>query len=146
MKKEFLTVSDFARELNISIQAVYKRINKSDSDLKPFVKKDNGKTYIDKAALIAVYNFKEPVDESNSPAIDILKTEILEKNKQIENLLAQLENANKLLDQQQQLMLLDKQKILALEQQTERKSIFDIFKRKNKRNTERSESQSRGII
>ena len=140
MKKEFLTVSDFARELNISIQAVYKRINKSDSDLKPFVKKDNGKTYIDKAALIAVYNFKEPVDESNSPAIDILKTEILEKNKQIENLLAQLENANKLLDQQQQLMLLDKQKILALEQQTERKSIFDIFKRKNKRNTERSES------
>ena len=140
MKKEFLTVSDFARELNISIQAVYKRINKSDSDLKPFVKKDNGKTYIDKAALTAVYNFKETVDESNSPAIDILKTEILEKNKQIENLLAQLENANKLLDQQQKLMLLDKQKILALEQQTERKSIFDIFKRKNKRNAERSES------
>lgn len=140
MKKEFLTVSDFARELNISIQAVYKRINKSDSDLKPFVKKDNGKTFIDKAALTAVYNLKEPIEESNTDTIEILKTEIEEKNKQIENLLERLDKQQELLNQQQQLMLLDKEKIMLLEERTERKGIFSIFKRKNKVNAERSES------
>ena len=133
MKDDFLSVSEFAKTADVSIQAVYKRINKENSDLKPFVKKSGGKTLIDKAALALVYNKHESEDKDSTTAIEILKAEILEKNKQIEGLLAQLETVNKLLDQQQSLMLLDKQKILELEEaKTDRKSIFNIFKRKKK--------------
>ena len=134
MKTEYLSVNEFAKAVNVTVQAIYKRIRKD--DLKPFIKKQNGKIYIDKSA-IGIYNIKNSEEKENHSIIEILRVELDEKNKQIESLLNRLDQQQQLLDQQQKLMLLDQQKILALEEahegQEARKGILSIFRRKRER-------------
>lgn len=71
---------------------------------------------------------------NNDKIVEILEREIKNKDKIIENLTLQLADTTRMLDQQQQLSIIDKQTILQLQAGTEkkRKSIFDIFKKKDK--------------
>ena len=135
MEKEYLSIKEFSERAKVSQQSIYKRIgNKSDS-LFPFLKIINGKKYLSVSALTSIYNIdkESPQEtESNNKIIEMLENEIENKNKQIETLLNQLTDAHNLINQQQQLHLLDKQKILELEESqsaSKRKGIFNIFKR-----------------
>jgi predicted DNA-binding protein YlxM (UPF0122 family) len=108
MKKEYLTVNEFAEAAGLSRQAVYKKLN---NQLTLFVKVVNNKKMIEKSALEL---FKEkrncqPVEQQlNNKLIEMLRTELDRKNEQIENL-------QQALDQAQRLHAMDKQRILELE-------------------------------
>jgi len=54
---EFISVSEFAKEVNISVQAVYQRLNK---DLKKYFKIIDDKKMINVVA-IELFNFKEDI-------------------------------------------------------------------------------------
>lgn len=136
MEKEYLSIKEFADRANVSQQSIYKRIANKNDSLYPFLKIINRKKYICVSALLSIYNIDnenpQPKQEDKN-IIEILEKEIESKNKQIETLLNQLTEAHTLINQQQQLHLLDKQKIKELEEsqtETKRKGIFNIFKRK----------------
>lgn len=143
-EKEYLTVKEFAKEVNISVQAVYQRLNK---DLKEFLKEIDGKKKIDPIA-IEILNFKEDVkqidqDLNNSltsalnDSLRLLEkqleekdNQIKEKDKQISNLDKRLEESQKLNANQQELLRREQEKILLLEN-SEREGLFQrIFKKK----------------
>lgn len=141
MEKEYLSVKEFAERANISKQAAYQQIK---GRLKPFVKVEQGTTYIETAALSKFYNEEEPkakssdksscsscssqVEQAKNSVIDDKLVEILQqqlelnkqqlemKDKQIEELNNRLAEAHKTLDQQQQLAAMDKKRILELEE------------------------------
>lgn len=76
------------------------------------------------------------VTNNDSKIIEILEREISKKDKIIEDLTLQLADTTKMLDQQQQLSIADKTTILQLQKGMEeskkkkRRSLFDLFKRK----------------
>lgn len=90
---EYISVSDFADRVGCSKQAVYQQLNKR---LKPYVKVIDGKKTINSKALREVYGkeiqpesqsvVKEVDQELNKELIDLLKTQIEEKDRQIEDL------------------------------------------------------------
>lgn len=143
------TIKEIAEELGVSKQAVFKKIKKEplSTSLQQFISTVDGVVYIsvDGAKLVAeAFNKDSPstvVD--NQPSTnhqlvydqliatlqenqELLRKEIEEKNKQIQQLQKLLEQQQLLLDQQQHLNLLDKNKILQIEE----KSSF--WKRKKK--------------
>ena len=151
MGAEFLTIKEFAAAAGITVQSIYKRLNNKEDELQAFYKEQGGKKYISAAALSAVYNKEQEQQEetptesktTESQIIEILREQIEaqrkemeEKNKLIDTLAAQLEREQQLLNQEQQLNLVNAQKILALEaaakptEETKKKGIFSIFKRK----------------
>lgn len=152
MEAEFITIKEFAAAAGITVQSIYKRLNNKNDELQPFYKEQDGKKYISIAALSAIYKKeyqpKEEKQDSSSTAeskiIEILREQIEaqrkdieEKNKLIDTLAAQLEREQQLLNQEQQLNLVNHQKILALEaankpKEKKKKGIFRIFnKREN---------------
>ena len=90
---EYLLVSEFADCVGCSKQAVYQALNKK---LKPYVKVIDGKKTINSKALREVYGkeiqpenqsvVKEVDQELNKELIDLLKTQIEEKDQQIKEL------------------------------------------------------------
>ena len=144
MEKEYISVKEFAERANISKQAAYQQIK---GRLKPFVKVEQGTTYIETAALSKFYNEGEPkakssdksscsscssqVEQGKNAQIDDKLLEILQqqlelnkqqlemKDKQIEELNSRLAEALKTVDQQQQLSALDKKRILELEEKAQ---------------------------
>lgn len=158
MGAEFLTIKEFAAAAGITVQSIYKRLNNKEDELQAFYKEQGGKKYISAAALSVIYNKEEKQHEeaptesktTESQIIEILREQIEaqrkdieEKNKLIDTLAAQLEREQQLLNQEQQLNLVNTQKILALEaaateeanieiptEETKRKGIFSIFRRK----------------
>lgn len=118
MEKKLLSVSEFAKLTGMSRQAVYKKI-KTDNQLSTCVNRVDNHILIDIEAFeqISVNQTDNQVDKNCQPVdnqvdskvdsqielIEILKRELEEKNKQIETL-------QKLLDQEQQLHLIDKNK------------------------------------
>lgn len=90
---EYISVSDFADRAGYSKQAVYQQLNKR---LKPYVKVIDGKKAINSKALREVYGkeiqpenqsvVKEVDQELNKELIDLLKTQIEEKDQQIKEL------------------------------------------------------------
>lgn len=118
MEKKLLSVSEFAKLTGMSRQAVYKKI-KTDNQLSTCVNRVDNHILIDIEAFeqISVNQTDNQVDKNCQPVdnqvdskvdsqielIEILKRELEEKNKQIEIL-------QKLLDQEQQLHLIDKNK------------------------------------
>ena len=104
MEKEYLSIKEFAAAVGISPQAVYKQLN---NKLKPYLKTVDGKKTIEKSALFLFE--KEPkTNEVEQQLINMLQTELNEKNKQIAEL-------QKLLDQAQRLHAAEKQRVLELE-------------------------------
>lgn len=90
---EYMSVAEFADRVGCSKQAVYQQLNKK---LKPYVKVIDGKKTINSKALREVYGkeiqpesqsvVKEVDQELNKELIDLLKTQIEEKDRQIEDL------------------------------------------------------------
>lgn len=160
LENKYLSVAEFAAAAGVTQQSVYKRLNKKNDELQPFVKEQNGKRVISAAAITAIY--KKPLQQEQPPTeqkeessldkiIDILqqqieaqRKDIAEKNLQIERLSSQLEKEQESLQREQQLHLLTNQKLLALEaaaaeaeeaadipkEETKKKSIFNWFKKK----------------
>lgn len=116
MEKKLLTVSEFSELVGMSRQAVYKKI-KTDNQLSTCVNRVDNKIFID------IIRFREITDNqsdnqcvnqvdtlvvSKNELIEILKKELEEKNKQLLEKDKQIETLQRLLDQEQQLHLIDK--------------------------------------
>lgn len=138
MQKEFLTVKEFAAQVGVSVQSIYKRLRNKQDEIQKFVISKDKRYFIAAEAIEKIYKNKQEnnsnQEDNDSNIIAILKEQLELKDKQIEELNRRLEEVIKSLNQQQQLMLLDKQKILMLEAKTEKKSIFSIFKRNKRSN------------
>lgn len=112
MEKKLLTVSEFSELVGMSRQAVYKKI-KTDNQLSTCVNRVDNKIFID------IIRFRQITDnqsdnqyvnqvDSKNELIEILKKELEEKNKQLLEKDKQIETLQRLLDQEQQLHLIDK--------------------------------------
>ena len=132
MKTEYISIKDFAKRAGVSQQSLYKRLNKLNNQLNNYVKMVENQKMIDIRALQEVYGVEveqpiqpkiEPVEQpiqpnfdsilsQNQQMIDMLKEQLEAKDKQIENL-------QKLLDQEQQLNAMNHEKILLLESKLE---------------------------
>lgn len=137
MEQDFLDVKEFAAAVGVSVQAIYKRLKKEDDILNNYVSNVNGKTMISVSAINNVFNVKGYVVEPKE--IEYLKERVEEQKEQlkmkddlINSLMEQIKTQTNLLNQEQQLNLLNQQKILMLEEKTNRKGILSIFKKKNK--------------
>ena len=161
MDEKYYSVSEFAEMVNVSVQSIYQRIKKTDDDIHRYIKFQKGKRYISEKA-VEIYNKDltagaeeektEKQSEQNEIAeiykkqVEYLTAEIEVKNKQIEELQERLKasseretNYQQLLNQQQQLNGIDKQRVLQLEAETQtakkKKGIFGIFRRKEEAET-----------
>lgn len=151
MEKNFISVGEFAKVVGISQQGVYKRI-KNDENLKQFIKIENKKTLISTEALEKVFKIdlktesNVDINQDNENTVDkdfiieLLQKqleekqkEIDEKNQQIHSLIDNIANLNTTLSQQQQLHLLDKDKIIKLEntELKKKKRFFSFFSKDN---------------
>lgn len=110
MGKKLLSVSEFAKLTGISRQSVYKKIKDPDNQLSTCVNQVDNQIFIDIEAFKRISdnqndnqtdNQTDNKVDSKNELIEILKKELEEKNKQIETL-------QRLLDQEQQLHLIDK--------------------------------------
>jgi chromosome segregation ATPase len=155
MESKIYSISEVAKILNITTQAVYKKIDKFDHDLEDCLTRKNNILHINKKGLDVLkgnsnkdpennYDFETDlnsvtnkitnlVDNLVTNQIDVLSTELKEKNKQIEDLNRIIENMQVLLKQSQQNQLLLsenlKQHQVLLEKKNEKKSIWKkLFK------------------
>lgn len=160
MNSEYISISDFAAAAGVSQQSIYKRLQNKEDELQHFYKKIGGKKYISKIALTSIYG--EAAEQEETPQenpkeekaaddvlltmlqqqLEVMQRELEIKNKQIENLNDRLAEANNLINQQQQLQLLDKQKIAALEaaaeeaeetkqeEEPKKRVFFGLFKKR----------------
>ena len=104
MEKEYLSIKEFAAAVGVSQQAVYKQLN---NKLKPYLKVVDNKKMLEKSAL-SLFVKEEKSNGVEQQLINMLQTELNEKNKQIAEL-------QKLLDQAQRLHAAEKQRVLELE-------------------------------
>lgn len=111
-EKEYLTVKEFAKEVDISVQAVYQRLNK---DLKKYFKEIDGKKMINVMA-IEIFSFKDDVKEveqdfNNSltsalkDSLKMMEKQLEEKDKQIAKLMEMNTNNQILLKHSQDRVL-----------------------------------------
>jgi predicted DNA-binding protein YlxM (UPF0122 family) len=169
MEERYYSIFEFAKLVNVSVQSIYKRLKRDDNIIHKYVKIKNGKKVISGEA-VEIYKkdayeyeditepeeTEEPEEKENTynqiieiyqKQIELLTAEIEVKNRQIEELTTQLKasseretNYQQLLNQQQQLNGIDKQRVLLLEEQTQtekkKKGVLGIFKRKKENNSE----------
>lgn len=113
MGKKLLSVSEFAKLTGISRQSVYKKIKDPDNQLSTCVNQVDNQIFIDIEAFQRISDnqidnqIDNQVDRENE-LIEILKKELEEKNKQLSEKDKQIETLQRLLDQEQQLHLIDK--------------------------------------
>lgn len=105
--QEYISVQEFARQVNITPQAVYKQL---DNKLKGYWQLKNGKKLISVNAFELFENNRVDNNSNNELAkvVELLTQQLQEKDKQIANL-------QKLLDQSQQLQAQAENKIMMLE-------------------------------
>lgn len=91
MEKEYITIKKFSKMAGVTYQAIYKRL---DTNLKPYVKKVEGKVLLDTQALEEFYStevkkekstVQSEVEKNENPKIiiELLKTQMEITNKQI---------------------------------------------------------------
>lgn len=146
----YISVREFAEMVGVSVQSIYKRMKKADDPIRDFIKIKEGKKVISVEAIEIIYDSdfcfeeikEEKKNEEDTEAIKLLKAQIEHlqkeiefKNKQLEDLTEQLKasseretNYQTLLNQQQQLTAIEKQKVLMLEEK-KKKGLFNRFKR-----------------
>jgi hypothetical protein len=172
MEERYYSILEFAELVNVSVQSIYKRLKKEDNIIHKYVKIKNGKKVISGEA-VEIYNKDEyeyediteqeeteeaeekentynQIIEIYQKQIELLTAEIEVKNRQIEELTAQLKassdretNYQQLLNQQQQLNGIDKQRVLLLEEQTQtqekKQGLLKIFQRKKGKEDKKEE-------
>lgn len=106
--KEYLTVAEAAKELNITKQAVYLRLEK---DLKPYLKTLNNQKMISSKAIKSIATNKpeeiqdeaamlrQETTEALNDTIAILKDQLSKKDKQIDDLNERLKEASQRLSE-----------------------------------------------
>ena len=111
---EYLTVKEFAEEVGITTQAVYKQLN---NQLQGRFKKDGKKTLIEKSAtaLFLKNEDNQNFNQLNNQLLNQLNNQLNEQLKEKDAQIAQLQ---KLLDQEQQLTLVANKRVLELENRT----------------------------
>lgn len=127
--KELLSIKEVSEAAGVTQQAVYKQLN---NKLKKYVVVVEGKKKLKREVLEEVYNksveqkfnndnstVEQPIQPEIKLVLETLQQQLKEKDKQIESLQISLDKAQSSLDQAQKLHLLDKQKILELEQKDE---------------------------
>lgn len=134
MKREYVTVAEFADRAGISRQAVYKKLN---NQLSKYVKMVDSKKMLNIQALEDIYGIDvdkkvELVEQPIQPIVnllkenmELLKEQLVEKDKQIDYLNQRLAENQKLLDQEQQLHLRSQQRVLELENTLSRENEVD---------------------
>ena len=92
-QNEYIGISEFAKRVNVSKQAVYQQLDKK---LKPYLIVIDGKKRLNIKAISEVYDKqseeidKEVEQEENNQLIDILTNQLIEKDKQIDGLIKSL--------------------------------------------------------
>ena len=140
MEQELLSVKDFAARAGVSVQAIYKRLNKVDNELNKYVFVIDGQKMLDATALSLFADTADaPADSTGCSTgcstgltveyryIETLEAELERKNEQIEKL-------QQLLSQEQQLRLVADKRILLLEEQISSVSAPEV-----EQNTEQTE-------
>ena len=140
MEQELLSVKDFAARAGVSVQALYKRLNKVDNELNKYVFVIDGQKMLDATALSLFADTADaPADSTGCSTgcstgltveyryIETLEAELERKNEQIEKL-------QQLLSQEQQLRLVADKRILLLEEQISSVSAPEV-----EQNTEQTE-------
>lgn len=94
MKDKYYTIKEFAQYANVSVQAVYQRVNK---DLKNYIIHDNNKMYIKSDALSLFKNNKNKkvIDSNNHNNSNDDNIIINQLYKEIDYLKTNLDKANK---------------------------------------------------
>ena len=108
MAKEYISIKEFAELAGVSQQAIYKQLN---NKLKTYLKVVDSKKMLDKSAL-ELFKKQENSSTVEQQLINMLQTELNQKNEQIANL-------QKLLDQEQQLHAMARQELLFLQEKTQ---------------------------
>lgn len=149
MDKEFVSIKEFAEKLGVSVQAIYKRVNNENDKIQPYLRKVKNKVHVDIKAIEELFEtdklnqelnqelnqvekvYKLPGEYNQDSFYKVLDTlneqivayrkEIETKDKQIADLLELMKTNNQVLSQQQELSLMDKQKILQLESAEDKK-------------------------
>lgn len=87
---EYISISEFANRVNLSSQAIYKRLS---TDLKEYTTVENGKKVLNIKALelFEVEEKNNQVETNLTSIIDLLKEQLKAKDKQIEQLQQALE-------------------------------------------------------
>jgi len=137
-------VSEIADEIGKSKTSVYKKVNGLKGELKPFRKKVNGVIYFDTEGFEIIKNsyseviIDNQVERTSLNHVDDKYLDLLlsEKDEQIKHLKEQLkekdkslEQAMKLVENNQVLLLQKEDKILKLESSSEKKSFWSKFKK-----------------
>lgn len=112
MAKEYISIKEFAELAGVSQQAIYKQLN---NKLKSYLKVVDGKKTLDKSAL-ELFKKQENSSGVEQQLINMLQTELNQKNEQI----AQLQ---KLLDQEQQLHAMARQELKLLEEKKQESEV-----------------------
>lgn len=150
MNDEYISIKEFAKRANVSVQSLYKRLNGLNNPLNRFIKLVDNKKMLNIRALAEVYGIEveqsiqpnhSTSDHLNEAVIEMLlnQSEILkreleqkneqlqekdrqirEKDKQISEMQTQLSMNQKLIDQEQQLRMVTERKLPAIEQQMDK--------------------------
>lgn len=132
--QEYISIAEFAERAGVSKQAVYQRLNKS---LKTYVKDVDGKKSINIRALEDLYGIdacssleqdiqgefkgvEQGIDQVKedqliNKLVETLQEELKNKEQQINEKDIQIKELHNLLDQQQKLTAMDRQRITELE-------------------------------
>lgn len=112
--QEYISVQEFARQVNITPQAVYKQL---DNKLKGYWQLKNGKKLISVNAFELFENNQVDNNSNNelTKVVELLTQQLKEKDKQIEGLNEALKKAQQLTDQAQQLQAQAEHKVALLE-------------------------------
>ncbi|EUJ42577.1 HTH domain-containing protein [Listeria fleischmannii] len=113
------TITELAKELGVSRQAIYKRVNQLPTTLSP--KKVDGVYKLNVDAIRFIKNSVNQIDNESDNQVDTevdrlsqqiqdLKEDKIQLNEQLKTKDKQLETMQKLVDQQQQLLLKEQQK------------------------------------
>ena len=110
--KEYLSIKEFAELAGVSQQAIYKQLN---NKLKKYLKEVDGKKTLEKSAL-ELFKKQENSSTVEQQLINMLQTELNQKNEQIATL-------QKLLDQEQQLHAMTRQELKLLEEKKQESEV-----------------------
>ena len=135
MKNDLLTIKEFAKKTNVSVQSIYQRINKKNDIIHNYIVVKDNKKYIKENAIEEIYKKNTAETETGKTAnieiIEFLKQQIIEKDKQIAEKDKQINEITQALVQQQQLNAIDKQRIELIETKR-KKPRFNIFKKRGR--------------
>lgn len=132
-ENEYISIAEFAERVNRSPQIIYKRI-KPGKALAPYTKQINGNKYISVAALdfYSVETDDKPIDKPGYKPGEKEATESL--NNALNFLKQQLDQKDKLLEQQQAVISRQNNQINLLQETTSEqfKTIAELYKQQNK--------------